>query len=84
MNFFDDHTKLILSSNRGDYLVTYIDQERVARTYNLAHIRQEGSVLDIYERMTFAKSMLKNLVDIEGADIWILLEIIFDPVAPSN
>ncbi|KAI8774007.1 serine/threonine-protein kinase PLK1 [Biomphalaria glabrata] len=69
VNFFDDHTKLILSSNRGDYLVTYIDQERVARTYNLAHIRQEGSVLDIYERMTFAKSMLKNLVDIEGADI---------------
>ncbi|KAH9524170.1 Serine/threonine-protein kinase plk1 [Bulinus truncatus] len=69
VNFFDDHTKLILSSNRSDYLVTYIDQERVARTYCLAHIKQEGCAMDIYERMTFAKSMLKNLVDIEGADI---------------
>ncbi|CAL1535570.1 unnamed protein product [Lymnaea stagnalis] len=69
VNFFDDHTKLILSNIKNDYLVTYIDQERTARTFNLTHIRQEGCNLDIFERMDFARSMLKNLVDIEGADI---------------
>lgn len=69
VNFFDDHTKLILSSVKGDYMVTYIDPERVARTYGMAHILQDGCTADISERMTFARSMLKNLVDIEGADI---------------
>ena len=69
VNFFDDHTKLILSSVKGDYMVTYIDPERVARTYGMAHILKEGCTSDIGERMTFARSMLKNLVDIEGADI---------------
>ncbi|RUS82584.1 hypothetical protein EGW08_009658 [Elysia chlorotica] len=69
VNFFDDHTKLILSSVKGDYMVTYIDPERVARTYGMAHILQDGCTSDIGERMTFARSMLKNLVDIEGADI---------------
>ncbi|XP_059146035.1 serine/threonine-protein kinase PLK1-like [Physella acuta] len=69
VNFFDDHTKLILSNMKNEYLVTYIDQERSARTFNLNHIMQEGCGKDVYERMTFARSMLKNLVDIEGADI---------------
>ncbi|XP_012940490.1 serine/threonine-protein kinase PLK1 [Aplysia californica] len=69
VNFFDDHTKLILSSVKNEYVVTYIDQDRCARTYGLSHVLQEGSTSDILDRMTFARSMLKNLVDIEGADI---------------
>ena len=69
VNFFDDHTKLILSNVKGDYVVTYIDQERCARTYSLPRLQVEGSAPEILERMTFARSMLKNLVDIEGADI---------------
>jgi hypothetical protein len=69
VNFFDDHTKLILSKLRSEYLVTYIDQERCARAYNFSHLIQEGCSTDILERLQFARTMLKNLVDIEGADI---------------
>lgn len=69
VNFFDDHTKLILSNYKSEYAVTYIDQERSANTYSLSHIVKDGCTVDILERMIFARSMLKNLVDIEGADI---------------
>lgn len=69
VNFFDDHTKIIMSYVKNDYFVTYIDQERNANTYPMVNLIQDGCKRDITERMTFAKSMLKNLVDIEGADI---------------
>ncbi|CAG5126129.1 unnamed protein product, partial [Candidula unifasciata] len=69
VNFFDDHTKLILSNIKQEYMVTYIDQERCARTFHLSHILREGCTAEILDRVAFARVMLKNLVDIEGADI---------------
>ncbi|XP_046372425.2 serine/threonine-protein kinase PLK1-like isoform X2 [Haliotis rufescens] len=69
VNFFDDHTKIILSYHNNDYLVTFIDPERLAKTFSIVHIIQDGCRPEIIERMLFAKTMLKNLVDIEGADI---------------
>lgn len=69
VNFFEDHTKLILSNVKGEYMVTFIDPERCAKTYVMSLIIQDGCSADIIDRMAFARSMLKNLVDIEGADI---------------
>lgn len=69
VNFFDDHTKLILSNVKGEYMVTFIDPERCAKTYTMSLVIQDGCQGDIIDRMAFARSMLKNLVDIEGADI---------------
>ncbi|KAK7100676.1 serine/threonine-protein kinase PLK1-like [Littorina saxatilis] len=69
VNFFEDHTKLILSNVKNEYLVTFIDPDRCAKTYNMRQIMQSGCRQDIVDRMAFARSMLKNLVDIEGADI---------------
>lgn len=69
VNFFDDHTKIIMSYMKNDYYVTYIDQERTANTYCMMQIIQDGCRKDIVQRMNFAKKMLKNLVDIEGVDI---------------
>ena len=74
VNFFEDHTKLILSNVKGEYMVTFIDPDRCAKTYNMCLIIQDGCRPDIVDRMAFARSMLKNLVDIEGADIWGLAE----------
>ncbi|KAK3089007.1 hypothetical protein FSP39_000092 [Pinctada imbricata] len=69
VNFFDDHTKIIMSYMKNDYYVTYIDEERTANTYSMVHLIQDGCRHGIVQRMSFAKTMLKNLVDIEGADI---------------
>ena len=71
VNFFNDHTKIILSYMRNDYFVTYIDEERCASTYSMVHLIQDGCSKDIMDRMSFSKFMLKNLVNIEGADIWL-------------
>ncbi|KAL3869232.1 hypothetical protein ACJMK2_041940 [Sinanodonta woodiana] len=69
VNFFDDHTKIILSYQRNDYFVTFIDEERSANTYSMVHLIQDGCQKGIIDRMVFAKSMLQNIVDIEGAYI---------------
>ncbi|ESP01233.1 hypothetical protein LOTGIDRAFT_112005, partial [Lottia gigantea] len=69
VNFFDDHTKIILSYYNNDYIVTYIDSDRCAKTFSIVQIIQDGCKSDITGRMSFAKTMLKNLVDIEGADL---------------
>ncbi|XP_076462190.1 serine/threonine-protein kinase PLK1-like [Babylonia areolata] len=69
VNFFDDHAKVIFSSVKGNYLVTFIDPERNAKTYPLSHIARGGCQTEISHRMAFAHTLLKNLVDIEGDDV---------------
>lgn len=54
---------------KNDYFVTYIDEDRNATTYSMVHLIQDGCQRDIMDRMSFSRSMLKNLVDIEGVDI---------------
>ena len=67
-----------MSYMKNDYYVTYIDEERTANTYCMMQIIQDGCRRDIVQRMNFAKKMLKNLVDIEGADIWIDFQLSVD------
>ncbi|KAL8584679.1 hypothetical protein ACOMHN_002407 [Nucella lapillus] len=69
VNFFEDHAKLIFNSVKGNYLVTFIDPERNAKTYQLSHFTRYGSQADIAHRMAFAHTLLKNLVEIEGEDV---------------
>lgn len=69
VNFFVDHTKIILSPNQNSYLVTYIDENRLAKTYSIVSLIKYGCHIDIAQRLEFTHAMLKNLVDIEGDNI---------------
>lgn len=69
VNFFIDHTKIILSPSQNTYFVTYIDENRLARTYSIVSLIKHGCQPDIVQRLEFTHSMLKNLVDIEGDNI---------------
>ncbi|XP_064625588.1 serine/threonine-protein kinase PLK1-like [Lineus longissimus] len=70
VNFFEDHTKIIMSTAiDGEYLLTLIDENRRATTYYLEDITQLGCDDVIRDRLVYSYGMLKNILDIEGEDI---------------
>ena len=69
VNFFEDHTKIILSNECGRHCLTFIDETRKACTYLLEDIASLGCTDCVYERMDYARNMLQNIIDIEGETI---------------
>ncbi|XP_061576023.1 serine/threonine-protein kinase PLK1 [Cololabis saira] len=61
INFFQDHTKLILCPLMG--AVTYIDENRVFRTYKLSLLEEFGCCKELASRMRYAKFMVEKLMD---------------------
>ncbi|XP_061840159.1 serine/threonine-protein kinase PLK1 [Nerophis lumbriciformis] len=61
INFFQDHTKLILCPLMG--AVTYIDAKRDFRTYKLSLLEEFGCSKELESRMRYAKLMVEKLMD---------------------
>ncbi len=70
VNFFEDHTKVILSPDGQEYLVTFINSSRQAVTYRLLQLRHFGCHPDIAERLSYSKTMLESIINIEGEAVW--------------
>lgn len=67
VNFFEDHTKVVLSPSEGqDYLVTYINSQRQAVSYRLLQFRHFGCHADIAHRLSYARRELENIINITG------------------
>jgi serine/threonine protein kinase len=69
VNFFEDHTKVILSPAGQDYQVTYINSQRQAVSYNLLQLRHFGCHFDVSSRLSYARSMLENIINLEGESV---------------
>ncbi|XP_035492660.1 serine/threonine-protein kinase PLK1 isoform X2 [Scophthalmus maximus] len=61
INFFQDHTKLILCPLMG--AVTYIDEKRDFRTYKLSLLEEFGCCKELASRMRYAKLMVEKLLE---------------------
>ncbi|MEQ2171692.1 Serine/threonine-protein kinase plk1 [Goodea atripinnis] len=61
INFFQDHTKLILCPLMG--AVTYIDEKRDFRTYKLSLLEEFGCCRELASRLRYAKLMVEKLLD---------------------
>lgn len=59
INFFQDHTKLIMCPLMG--AVTYINGEREFRTYKFNALEQYGCSKDLSTRLEYARSMVERL-----------------------
>lgn len=59
INFFADHTKIILCPLMG--AVTYIDGERRFRTYRLTLLEKYGCCRELAHRLRYARTMLEKL-----------------------
>ncbi|KAJ3602070.1 hypothetical protein NHX12_029830 [Muraenolepis orangiensis] len=65
MNFFQDHTKLILCPLMG--AVTYIDEKREFHTYKLSMLEEFGCTKELASRIRYAKVMVEKLLDGKSA-----------------
>lgn len=61
VNFFHDHTKLILCPLMA--AVTYIDEKREFRTYKLSLLEEYGCSKELAGRLRYAKLMVEKLLE---------------------
>lgn len=60
VNFYQDHTKLILCKADQSYLLTYINKDRVACTYKLSTIMELGCSQDLHHRLAYTLKLLQQ------------------------
>jgi len=65
INFFQDHTKIILCPLMA--AVTYIDEKREFRTYRLNLIEKYGCSKDLASRLRYARTMVERLLNSKSA-----------------
>ena len=58
VNFYHDHTKIILCSQRDEYVLTYINEDRVSKTFNLSSLLTSGCPTDLRQRLVYSLNML--------------------------
>lgn len=71
VNFFEDHTKLVVSQespNKG-YLITYIDTSRRTSSYWLNDIRDFGCTSDLYERLYYVYKVSREFAEMHNNTI---------------
>lgn len=61
VNFFGDHTKIILNPGAHDELVTFINENREHSDYILSNILQYGCPQNVSTRLEYCKMMLRKL-----------------------
>lgn len=67
INFFEDHTKIILSTDSTtQYWVTYIDSDRLSTTYRLEDISKYGCESTLRQRLVFALTVLREFSELDG------------------
>lgn len=64
VNFFNDHTKIVLIPGAGDVLVIYIDKKREGTSYLMSNISSEGCATEMVERLRYCKRVLKKVWDL--------------------
>jgi len=69
VNFFDDHTKVIVSVEAQDYLVTYIDSKRHSVSYQLLQLQHFGCSVPVVDRLRYARHVLQTVINIAGEPV---------------
>lgn len=67
INFFDDHTKIILCPLMG--AVSYIDGKRDFKTYRLNLIEKYGCTRELASRLRYAKTMTERLMTTKSGSV---------------
>ena len=60
INFFDDHTKVILCPMMG--AVTYIDENKSFRTFRFSLLEEFGCSEELATRLLYSKTMVERLL----------------------
>uniref|UniRef100_A0A8C9VV80 Serine/threonine-protein kinase PLK3 n=1 Tax=Scleropages formosus TaxID=113540 RepID=A0A8C9VV80_SCLFO len=60
VNFYTDHTKIILCKSGDSYLLTYISQERVSSSYDLSTLAEQGCSTELCYRLRYVLQLLQH------------------------
>nr|XP_038039167.1 serine/threonine-protein kinase PLK3 isoform X1 [Anas platyrhynchos] len=63
VNFYNDHTKVIISKPDHSCLVTYINRERNSYTYKLGSIQELGCSPELQQRLRYILKLLQERAD---------------------
>nr|XP_057922419.1 serine/threonine-protein kinase PLK3 [Doryrhamphus excisus] len=63
VNFYTDHTKIILCKSSDSYLLTYISRERVSYTYLLSMLSETGCTSELRHRLRYVVHLLQHHAD---------------------
>ncbi|KAB7494327.1 Serine/threonine-protein kinase PLK1 [Armadillidium nasatum] len=69
VNFFKDHTKIILAGDKTDFVIMYISSDRQSFTYKLSQISEHGCDAILRERLVYSLSCLRQYAELDGEDI---------------
>ncbi|XP_030049018.1 serine/threonine-protein kinase PLK2 [Microcaecilia unicolor] len=58
VNFYHDHTKIIICNQSEEYLLTYINEDRISTTFRLTTLLISGCSVELKTRMEYALNML--------------------------
>ncbi|XP_056389101.1 serine/threonine-protein kinase PLK3 isoform X1 [Hyla sarda] len=60
VNFYNDHTKLILSKPQDAPLLTYINRDRSSQTFLLSSLVESGCSSDMFHRLKYTLKLLEQ------------------------
>lgn len=60
VNFYNDHTKIILSKPEESFLLTYINRDRASYTYRLSSLVDQGCSLELQHRLKYTLKLLQQ------------------------
>uniref|UniRef100_A0A4W4EC56 Serine/threonine-protein kinase PLK3 n=1 Tax=Electrophorus electricus TaxID=8005 RepID=A0A4W4EC56_ELEEL len=60
VNFYTDHTKVILSKLSDSYVLTYISRERLSSSYPLSVLGERGSSPELRHRLRYVTQLLQH------------------------
>ncbi|XP_069498450.1 serine/threonine-protein kinase PLK3 [Ambystoma mexicanum] len=60
VNFYNDHTKIILSKPEESFLLTYINRDRTSYTYRLSSLVDRGCSLELQHRLKYTLKLLQQ------------------------
>lgn len=64
VNFFNDHTKIVLIPGNKDVLVIYIDKQREGTSYLMSEINSQDCTPQMTERLRYCKRVLRKVWDL--------------------
>lgn len=64
VNFYADHTKVILSKSADSYLLTYISRERVSTSYPLHVLSESGCSSELRHRLHYVVQLLQHYASV--------------------
>lgn len=69
INFFKDHTKIVIAGDRTDVSIMFISSDRQSFTYRLSQLAEVGCDAMVRERLVYALSCLRQYAELDGEEV---------------